>query len=148
MSITNWENVYGWFSHGDSGLYEWAAQKFPDGSIFVEVGGFHGRSTLSMVEYLIKYKKKIDFFCVDHFKGSIEHQAGNANEDHCVVNNTLYQEYCKNIEPYKEYIQTMKMSSEEALLQFEDNSVDLVYIDASHEYENVTKDLYGWCKKV
>ena len=96
-----------------------------------------------MVEYLIKYKKKIEFFCVDHFEGSSEHQG-----DACIINETLYQEYCNNIEPYKEHIQTMKMSSEEASLQFEDNSVDLVYIDASHEYENVTKDLYAWYKKV
>ena len=143
MSITNWENVEGWFDENDSKIYELAAQKFPDGSMFVEVGCWKGRSVLSMVDYLIKYKKKIEFFCVDHFEGSAEHQG-----DACILNSTLYQEYCKNIEPYKEYIQTMKMSSEEASLQFEYNSVDLVYIDASHDYENVSKDIDMWSKKV
>ena len=42
----------------------------------------------------------------------------------------------------------MKMSSEESCLGFEDNSLDLVWIDASHEYEFVSKDIEMWYKKI
>jgi hypothetical protein len=39
-------------------------------------------------------------------------------------------------------------TSEEAILKFQDNSLDFVYIDADHTYENVKKDLEMWWKKV
>jgi hypothetical protein len=148
MSVTGWENIHGWFRLSDSKIHEMAAQRFEDGSIFVEIGCFKGRSCLSMVSSIINSGKKIDFFCVDHFEGSVEHQAGAANEDNSVVNKTLYQEYISNIEPYKKYINTMKMSSEEACFSFDDISIDFVYIDASHDYENVSKDIDMWSKKV
>ena len=38
--------------------------------------------------------------------------------------------------------------SEEALKDFEDESLDFVYIDANHEEPYVTQDIEGWSKKV
>ena len=143
---TNWKNVEGWFDEDDSKIYELAAQKFPDGSVFVEVGCWKGKSALCMVEYLIRYNKKIDFICIDHFEGSSEHQVGAPYQDDCVVNKTLFEKYCDNITEYEEYIHTIRLSSEGACLEFENGSLDFVYIDASHEYEYVRKDI-DICKK-
>ena len=36
----------------------------------------------------------------------------------------------------------------EALADFEDNSLDFVYIDANHDFVNFTQDLHEWYKKV
>lgn len=41
----------------------------------------------------------------------------------------------------------MKKTSMEALNDFEDASVDFVYIDAIHTYEGVCADIIGWSKK-
>jgi len=42
----------------------------------------------------------------------------------------------------------MKKFSLDASKDFEDNSLDFVYIDASHEFQQVTNDIAEWSKKV
>ena len=100
MSITGWLNVSGHIIQDEADFFNFAVKESPDQSKFVEIGAFKGRSALAMVDAILTHNKKVHFFSVDHFEGSSEHQAGAANEDDCVVNSTLYQEYCKNIEPY------------------------------------------------
>ena len=59
----------------------------------------------------------------------------------------IYEEAKKRLTPYKNFTFVKKYSMD-ALKDFEDNSLDFVYIDAGHDFVNFTLDLDGWLKKV
>ena len=49
---------------------------------------------------------------------------------------------------YPEFYIPIKMTSIEASKTFEDNSLDFVFLDASHEYEDVKEDILHWLPKI
>jgi len=49
--------------------------------------------------------------------------------------------------PYPDY-KFIKKISMEAVHDFEDNSLDFVYIDANHNYKHCSEDIREWAKKV
>ena len=65
-----------------------------------------------------------------------------------VKNNTLYDEFIKNIEPVKHIVTPVKMPSVEAAKLYEDKSLFFVFIDGSHLYEAVKEDILAWLPKV
>ena len=69
-------------------------------------------------------------------------------DDDSIKNNTLYDEFIKNIEPVKHVVTPVKMPSVEAAKLYEDNSLFFVFIDGSHLYEAVKEDILAWLPKV
>jgi|APGre2960657404_1045060.scaffolds.fasta_scaffold01555_8 predicted O-methyltransferase YrrM len=114
-----------------------------DGAHFVEVGSWKGRSAAYMAVEIHNSNKKIKFDCIDTWKGSVEHI-----NDIFVKEDTLYSEFLKNIEPVKHIINPIRMLSLDACNLYADNSLDFVYIDASHEYEDIKNDILNWLPKV
>jgi len=58
----------------------------------------------------------------------------------------LYETAKKRLEPYN--CNLIKKRSMDAVKDFEDGSLDFVYIDAHHGYEYVKEDIEEWSKKV
>lgn len=58
----------------------------------------------------------------------------------------FYQQTVKDCAPYN--IELIRKTSMEAIKDFEDESLDFVYIDGNHDFAHVTEDLAGWSKKV
>ena len=140
-SIKPWEEIFGWFSYPF--LYEKAIKEFENNSIFVEVGCFMGKST-SCMAYLIKESgKNIDFYAIDNWEGSEEHQEHYSDKN-------LWEIFEQNMVKYNltEYIKPIKMNSIDASKLFPDESIDFLHLDASHDYENVMKDLKAWFPKI
>jgi SAM-dependent methyltransferase len=130
-----------WFSYPR--IYKGAVKYFPSGSRFVEVGCWRGRSSVYLGVEVMNSGKQIDVVCVDTWKGSDEHQGMNILND-----DGLYQEFLHNIEPLSSVIIPFRTTSLEAAETFEDESLDFVFIDASHDYENVLADIKAWYCKV
>ena len=140
-------HIYNQFEFGEDWfcgekLYTEMVNKFPSQSTFVEIGSWKGRSAAYMAVEIAKSKKDIKFFCVDPWydnKGSGEYFETQDN---------LYESFLNNIEPVKEYITPIRSLSVQASQQFEDESVDFIYVDGAHDYDNVKKDLISWLPKL
>jgi hypothetical protein len=115
-----------WFTYPN--FYKDMVNKFPSESKFVEVGSWKGKSSSYMATEIANSGKNISFYCVD--KG--EEVASFTN----------------NMKPLEKYYTLMKMDSLSAAKCFEDRSLDFVFIDASHEYNDVKSDIIAWMPKV
>lgn len=137
-----YKRVEGW-SAGIDGLYRYVMETANNGMHFVEVGSWKGRSASFMAVEIINSKKQIQFDCVDTWEGSEENQ-----EDKDVIENTLFEVFTKNMKPVDGYYKAIRLPSTDAAKLYNDNSLDFVFIDAAHDYENVKKDILAWYPKV
>ena len=131
----------GWFNYQD--LYSSIVEKFPSGSHFVEVGVWKGQSACFMAVEIINSEKDIKFDCVDTWE-----YVETSSEISKDMFNSLYEIFERNIEPVKEHINIIKSLSWDGASNYEDESLDFVFIDAAHDHTSVTKDLNAWFPKV
>lgn len=136
-----YKKIHGW---GDfKKIYSQQVKRASNGAHFVEVGAWLGKSTACMAVEIINSKKKIQFDVVDTWKGSKEHRKFSA-----IKKDTLYKDFLKNMKPAKGAFKPLRMTSIEASKLYEDESLDFVFIDASHEYEDVKEDVRHWFPKI
>jgi hypothetical protein len=127
----------------------WYANKRPmkqlirdyDVKVVIEVGSWLGQSTRHIAGLLPQEGK---VYAVDHWQGSLEHQPGQAT--HGKDLRLLYDQFLSNVIHAKltDKIVPVRMPSVEAAKALTDVKPDLVYIDASHEFEPVYQDLTAW----
>jgi hypothetical protein len=125
---------WGGFDFGD--IYQAMVDRFNSGT-FVELGAWEGESAIFMAKAIKKSKKDIQFYTIDLWQ---PYPVGN------LVHYPNYELYLSNIDPYKDYINTMRCDSAEAADHFK--KVDFVFIDACHDYEAVKRDIMAWLPKV
>lgn len=141
-----YENIQGWFDYQKH--YSRMVKEAEDGAHFVEVGSWKGKSSAYMAVEIANSNKRIRFDCVDTWGGSAEHQQGGSHSDTFVVDGTLFNHFVDNMKPVEGYYNAVKNYSIEAAKLYEDQSLDFVFIDASHDYENVKADIIAWIPKV
>jgi hypothetical protein len=76
---------------------------------------------------------------VDWYPGGLRQQEGL---------NQRYQLAISRLEPYMDRWMHHKMTSDEAVNLFEDLSIDFIFIDGLHEYDQVLKDCYNYYPKI
>lgn len=127
--------IVGWASDTELKWLHLTAQKMES---IVEIGSWKGKSTDALLSGCGG-----TVWAVDHFKGNEE------------VRNTICHEaaekdvgkiFLSNVGHYKN-LKLLKMDSMEAAKRFEDNSVDMVFIDGGHLYDEVKNDIQVWLPK-
>lgn len=109
----------------------------------VEVGVFNGEFS----EYLIRNLPTLELYLVDCWK-----EFPKEDYDDCAnLSQKVYSaryKLVKSLFEEKENVSIIRKTSMEAVKQFEDESLDFVYIDANHAYNYVKQDIQEWSKKV
>lgn len=106
----------------------------------VEIGVFLGEST----EIFAKSNKVSSIIAVDphEFKyDTIKWCLPEVLED-------VHDDFVNNVVNVYPKVKYLRMYSEDAVKTIEDKSIDLVYIDADHREEFVTKDIQMWLSKL
>ena len=156
MRTQTHKDVPGWFDFEN--IYDFAIDNSKNGDTLVEVGSFLGKSACYMMEKIGSSGKELRFYCVDLFTITTDEgdgampwgenaktwQAANGGVD------ALYLAFLKNISNNTPSNLTghFREDSSGSAAHFEDNSVHFCFIDASHLYGNVKKDLNAWYPKI
>ena len=132
-------------------LYSDMVNHFPDNAHFVEVGSWKGRSASYMSVEIFNSKKQIKFDCVDTWLGSVEHTDPNSPffvKELLDDKDWLYYQFLNNTRPVCDIINPIRLSSLNSVNLYQNRSLDFVFIDASHEYNDVKKDILSWYPKI
>jgi len=119
---------------------EWLAEKASTRERVAEIGSLRGRSARAMADNMAKGSILI---CVDHFKGSEEHG------DAFSLDDGLYRTFCANMHDHiiEGRVLVMPYPSIDASARIErlfGPVLDMVFIDASHDYDSVKADIQAW----
>lgn len=114
-------------------------------SNFVEIGSYAGESTMMFANKFVDAK----IYCIDpwndmDFEAYKIDKVGVGSYTKPSLVESIFDENIKNYNN----ITKIKLTSEEAASQFEDNSLDMVYIDGIHTVKYIAIDLEKWIPKV
>ena len=138
--------IPGWFAYEE--LYNTMVDTAPNGSNFVEVGSWFGKSTNYLATKIRESKKNINFTCVDTWKGTDDEELHQNIVN--TFNGDIFYEFIDNTVLSNNYgtFNIIKDTSHNAANQFQNNSINFIMLDAGHSYESLMEDIKFWYNKV
>jgi len=116
--LTTWDAYY---------LFYYA-KRIPDGGTYLEIGSFIGGSMVCIILGAQMSSTSINFISIEP-----RHQ----------------EKFYENIAEFKDIrIEIIQLTSDEAVGKVKDNSVDLLFVDGGHKYEQVKKDIGNYWPNV
>lgn len=140
-------DIQGW--NGNHTIFHELIEK-RDPKIIIEVGTWKGMSAINMGNYVKSTNRQAVIYCVDTWLGATEFwtYASNTPERDLKLKNgypQIYYQFLSNVvhSNLQNVIIPVPNTSTNAARYFNHNNIkaDLIYIDASHEYEDVLTDL-------
>ncbi len=154
-----YDEIPGWFDF--HAIYQRAVEEAPanETSRFIELGSFLGQSTAYMATLIKDSGKPISFYAVDLWRLDPKNDH---NKYIAQYGENIFPQFLKNMEAcgVKDYVHPIAESTSNAALGFRSQvstsesceinsddpgvSFDFIFVDASHEYENVYWDLVNY----
>jgi O-antigen biosynthesis protein len=117
----------------------WVMQEISP-KIFVELGTHTGNSYFSFCQSVSQAGISTKCYAVDTWQGD-EHAGAYGDEIFVLVN-------AKNEERYSNFSKLLRMTFDDAVSYFSNESIDLLHIDGLHTYEAVRHDFESWLPKL
>ena len=121
-------------------LYRWAVMQASDGDLFLEIGTYKGRSAAYMMHRILQSGKDIGFITVDPFDGSGDKYSKYPRE--------IYQDFSQGIKALGIKVVHLVGRSQDLAPYLADGSLAFVFVDGSHDYQDVKADLEAYLPKV
>jgi hypothetical protein len=146
-----WYEIDGWFTW--RAAQEEAVKSFPDGSRFVEVGTYLGRSLCSLAEVVAASSKNITVIGIDNCRGSGPEGARQKDYHALAVQEsggTFAGVLHKNVLDcgFGDKVVLIVSDSISASKLIADATLEWVHLDARHDYASVKADIDAWLPKV
>jgi predicted O-methyltransferase YrrM len=143
----NYKDLEGWFNMENQ--YLELLDNVPENGVFVELGAYKGKSTSFIVTEINNRNRNIKFHTIDTFEGDSGSNDEQEIKAYRNVNvSKMFDEFSENTKHLKEHFNVIVGKSDESSKFFEDNSVDVIFIDAGHSYDSVIQDIKSWLPKI
>jgi cephalosporin hydroxylase len=149
--VQTWRDIPGWFQWRDA--QQEAVAHFGDGSRFVEVGCYLGRSVCSLAELVAQAQRSIAVIGVDTCRGSgpegrerVDAHGPAVRDGDGTFAGTLHRNVVNC--GFADSVRLLICDSVSAAALFSDESLQWVHIDARHDYDSVLADIEAWGPKV
>lgn len=140
MKAHIYQNIGGWFNFQD--IYQNMVSIHKEGH-FVEIGTFFGKSASFMGVEILNSEHSISFDTIDTFEGSPTELD---KKQHYFKTMDVYEKAKNNLIGLP--VNIIKNDSIKASRKYKKATLDFVFIDGSHTYQDVKKDIEVWIKKV
>jgi cephalosporin hydroxylase len=135
------------------GWYDWhkltqrlVLSSIQQGSVYIEVGVWKGKSLIAFGEECKRFGKRVKIYGIDLFGGK---QDDNLMDKIVEADGgSFFGQTQKNLLDCQIEAKLIRGDSVKTAEQFENNTADIIVIDALHTYEAVKKDTLAWMPKL
>lgn len=136
-------DLQGWFTEADGKWYQSIASRIVGGKM-IEIGTWKGLSTSYIGKACNRNHTRL--WCVDTWRGTADDFQGEYTQ--YLQNEDIYTVFLNNMSLLGIEMTPLAMTSLEAAKRFEDHYFSFIFLDASHDYDNVKMDLEAWLPKL
>jgi hypothetical protein len=131
------EDWHGWLCADTAAALVEACQ--PDPEVIIELGTWLGFSARAILENT----RRATLICIDHWRGSPEHQIEAGKEEWYNRLPTLYETFLRNLWPCRDRVIPLRADTLIGLAEVGDLEIEpgLVYVDSEHSVDRVTREL-------